>query len=82
MIHMIGIDDGVLFSAFRYALGRRTYVVAETAKAIKMNVTRIQPKLRTKMIEEIEEAIRDGYAGMQMDIDEWHGVVEALKAAS
>jgi hypothetical protein len=82
MMHMIGIDDGVLFNAFRYSLGRRTYVVAETAKAIKMNVSRIQPKLRIKMIEEIEEAIRDGHAGMQMDIDEWRGVAEALKAAS
>lgn len=81
MMHMIGIDDGVLFSAFRYSLGRRTYVVSETAKAIKMNVSRIQPKLRQRMIEEIEEAIRDGHAGMQMDIDQWQGVVEALRGA-
>lgn len=81
MMHMIGIDDGILFNAFRYSLGRRTYVVSETAKAIKMNVSRIQPKLRTKMIEEIEEAIRDGHAGMQMDVDEWRAVAEALKAA-
>ncbi len=77
--NMITIGDGVLVCAFRYALGRRTYVVSEVCDAIKQNATKIQPKLRDLMMEEISEAINTDRAGDDMDVRLWRECQEALQ---
>lgn len=69
--HQVVVDDGVLFCAFRYALGRRTYVVSEVCEAITQNTGAIQRKLRNLMIKEITEAIDGNHAGDDMDIKQW-----------
>jgi len=77
--NQVVVDDGVLFCAFRYALGRMTYVVFEVCEAIKQNADHIQPKLRHKMVEEITEAIEKGAAGMDCDVEHWKDCRIALQ---
>lgn len=73
------VSDGVLFCAFRYALGRMTYVVPEVAEAIEQNLHNIQPKLRHLMVKEISEAIEAKSAGMDMDVDRWKSCRKAIQ---
>jgi hypothetical protein len=61
----------VLVGAFRYALGRSTYVVDSTCNVIEA-MTPDMPTGQLSLIErEIEKAIKDKAAGMQMDVDRW-----------
>lgn len=61
----------VLVGAFRYALGRSTYVVDSTCNVLEA----MSPDLPTgqlSLIErEIERAIKEDAAGMQPDKDRW-----------
>lgn len=72
-------QDITIGCAFRYALGRSTYVVSSVASEIEENVERISIKTRHRMIAEIEEAITNKTAGMQMDVERWwqcRGIIE------
>lgn len=51
----VNVDDGVLVSAVRYALGRHTYVVKETCDSVRDNLRLIQRKLLVVMIRDIDE---------------------------
>lgn len=69
---MMTLDEDITIGcAFRYALGRSTYVVSSVASEIERNVERISAKTRRRMIAEIDEAIADNNAGMQMDVRQW-----------
>ncbi len=61
----------VIIGAFRYALGRMTYVVDSTCNVIEA----VAPDLPVGQLDliqrEIQEAILHKSAGMQMDIDRW-----------
>ena len=71
------VDEVVLISAFRYALGRATYVVSEVAKAIECNMDRLSPNMIRLIIKEISEA---EYLGMQMDAEVWTDLKNKLKS--
>lgn len=75
-------NEDILFWAFRYALGRMTYCVADVAEAIIVNAPYLQKKTRYQIIREITDAIMRKQAGIDMDVERWREVVAALKTAN
>lgn len=61
----------VITCAFRYALGRMTYVVDSVATAIEAVITELDTNQLSLMSNEIDEAIKDKSIGMDMDKDRW-----------
>ena len=72
-------QDILLFCAFRYALGRKTYVVGAICDILRANWDHM-PENRKKMFKkEIHEAVRMGFAGSEViDVPEWKSIL-ALK---
>jgi len=64
-------EEIVLTCAFRYALGRMTYVVDSVASEIERNVGILPGKDLHLYIKEIDEAEKQNALGMQMDADRW-----------
>ena len=77
----VGLDDlnTLSFGAFRYALGRTTYVVDMTCKSLIRNAKHIRRDIRGAISREINTAILLDNAGMECDIIEWRKVLEAFK---
>ena len=72
-------QDILLFCAFRYALGRQTYVVSTVADIIKANWDHMPQSRRNMFRKEIEEAIEKGYAGsVNIDVPEWLSVIHMI----
>lgn len=68
-------QDILLFCAFRYALGRRTYVVGTIVEILKNNWDHM-PKSRREMFKkEIREAIDSDMCGSKYDIEEWEVIL-------
>ena len=65
----------LLFCAFRYALGRRTYVVGTISNIIKANWVHMHQIDREKYKLEIRGAIKDGLAGSKYDIKSWEQIL-------
>jgi hypothetical protein len=71
------IDEDILFYAFRYALGRSTYVVSDVVLAILRNWKELGEDAKQLMKKEIlEYRERNGLCGMQMDDDEWQKILD------
>jgi hypothetical protein len=69
---MMTLDEDITIGcAFRYALGRMTYVVDSVASEIERNIDSISLKTRRRLISEIDEAIEENHAGMQCDVERW-----------
>ena len=66
----------ILFMAFRYALGRKTYAVGIIVDEIIDRWETLDDVDRTQYKKEIQEAINAGRAGMDMDIIEWERILE------
>lgn len=64
-------EDITIVCAFRYALGRMTYVVDSVASEIELNIERISTKSLHLIRKEIETALKENHAGMQMDVERW-----------
>lgn len=64
-------EDITIGCAFRYALGRRTYVVDSVASEIERQVQEISTKTLTRLVAEIDAVDPDGGLGMKMDADRW-----------
>lgn len=77
---MIEISSGeledLLVCSFRYALGRRSYVSGTIANLLIKYKNNLTKRQQYQICAEINEAIPDGRAGMQMDIHEWIRVTE------
>lgn len=72
-------QDILLFCAFRYALGRQTYVVGAIADIIKANWNHMPQSRRDMFRKEIEEAIEKGYAGsVNIDVPEWLSILHMV----
>jgi len=71
-------EDITIVCAFRYALGRQTYVVSSVANEVKRLAQQISIKSRHLIIREIKEAVDAGHAGHQMDVDEWQACRQYL----
>lgn len=64
-------EEIVLACAFRYALGRMTYVVDSVASEIERQAHRLPRKDLIRYANEIVIAIKDKHAGMDMDVKRW-----------
>ena len=77
----------IIFCAFRYALGRRTYIVSTVANFIRDNIQYIQTRDIELMIKEIEEKNKthshgDTFyhdLGDPCDVKVWLGLKKRLK---
>lgn len=68
----------IIVCAFRYALGRMTYVPSIVAEFIKTNIDKIETMDIMLMIKEITEYGYDGYLGMVCDAVLWTNLREFL----
>lgn len=74
------VPEDVLFYAFRYALGRRTYAVADVASELRAHASTLSNKTKLLIIKEIEEAdMKPEGLGMDMDRKEWLRVIDTFK---
>ena len=69
-------QDILLFCAFRYALGRRTYVPSVIEKIIIGNWENMPPITREKFKNEIREALDSHRAGDTYDEDGWMRILD------
>jgi hypothetical protein len=70
-------QDIVLFCAFRYALGRQTYVVGSVARVIRSNWEWMPKSRREFYKKEIREAIEHNDAGnVIIDVPEWRKILD------
>lgn len=66
------LDDEIILScAFRYALGRMTYVVGTVADRLIKEYENIHPETRKFYVSDIEEADAKNNLGMDFDKKEW-----------
>jgi len=72
----------VTLAAFRYALGRSTYIVSEMVQWIMENWKYIQPETKQIIIEETEAAIKIGSCGEECDQKEWERLLEFMNKKS
>jgi hypothetical protein len=71
-----GDDVAVLISAFRYALGRATYITGIVAGAILDNWHTLGPDCRNLIIKEILDAKERNQVGHDCDWTQWKRILE------
>jgi len=71
--------DILAFSAFRYALGRKTYITASVSHILMAQAEHLEDNTRQLIIREIKGSIERGEAGMSMDADEWSYLAKYLE---
>ena len=69
-------QDIILFCAFRYALGRSTYVVGTISDIIIANWDHMTPLRRQLYKNEIREAITHNKCGWECDVKDWNRILE------
>ena len=75
-------DRLIMICAFRYALGRMTYVPGHTVDWLLANLPRLSKGDRDLLAREIDEAARLQRLGMSCDVATWSRLREALGPAS
>ncbi len=65
------LQDEIIFYAFRYCLGRRTFAVSDMVEYLLNNWNDISKRVRDKITEEITTAIKRNEAGMDCDVRQW-----------
>ena len=73
-------DDLMVISAFRYSLGRASYVVGACVDWIITYWPKLQGNTRRLIVREIKEAFKKGAYGMEMDKKAWQMVLERADA--
>lgn len=73
---MLSLNEEIVLScAFRYALGRMTYVVPAVCAELKRNYNQLSVNTKKRIAKEIQEYQNEhGEVGMDMDNDEWNKV--------
>ena len=67
--------DDIIFFAFRYCLGRRTYAVSMMVDYLLENWSNLPKNIRDKIKKEIEGAIKNDEAGADYDIEKWRKIL-------
>ena len=67
----VSVTPDILFFAFRYALGRRTFTPSIVAKEIKNNIKVLPTSDLNNMATEIMEAWAVGCLGDECDVKTW-----------
>lgn len=68
-----------VYSAFRYALGRMTYIVSSICDVLIFLEPELSNSTKEKIIKEIDDAIINSHAGMKMDVEQWTRVKNAFQ---
>lgn len=66
----------ILHCAFRYALGRMTYIVGFVADAVCHAWPQMDERQRAMIVREIKEELGRGAGGMEMDRRQWQRVLD------
>lgn len=69
-------QDILMFCAFRYALGRRTYVVGTIVDILEANWGHMHSSRREMFKKEIREAMDKDRAGSVWDVQDWERILE------
>lgn len=75
---MIQVEESIVFWAFRYALGRMTYVVGDVGDHIIRNAELFSDEFKKNVIGEIREKEYKNELGMEMDKTKWLEVKRVL----
>ena len=69
-------QDILMVCAFRYALGRQTYVVGSICDILKANWENMPTSRREFFKNEIREAVNKGWAGSELiDVPQWNSIL-------
>ncbi len=71
MSKKLNLSEDILFMAFRYALGRTTYVVSEIVETLTEQWDNLSHSTQLLIISEIKDAIDSDNAGHEMDKSKW-----------
>jgi hypothetical protein len=82
MSEFVRIDSVVLMYAFRYALGRQSYAVADVAKMLIEQRAQLRNDWRQKIVDEIDLAISEDRAGAESDVAIWRSVAVMMSLSS
>ncbi len=74
-----GRDQLMITAAHRYYLGRSAYIVDDCCRWLKAHWENLNEDVRKRIIEETEEAIEKGCAGMEMDVETWKQLMSDIK---
>ena len=74
----IEVEPALVMCAFRYALGRRSYMVGLVADEVDRVKDKLSFHVKDRMIDEIMEAIDDEAAGDPCDVQTWQGLKQKL----
>lgn len=72
-------DRLIAIAAFRYALGRASYIVSHVADWLIANRDQLSAHDRALIVREIDEAAMIGRLGHDCDIRDWERVREAMQ---
>ena len=75
-------EECVWHFALRYALPRTSTASTIVSEFIRANMGRIDPRTLRQMAEEIEEAIRRGWAGHAIDVTIWRRLADEIHSAT
>lgn len=70
----IKISEPTLMASFRYALGRKTYIVSEVVENILKNWNQLSEKIKINMRKEIKDATDNDNIGDQIDLEQWNKI--------
>lgn len=73
-----GHHNLMVLAAFRYCLGRRTYMVSWCVEWLIMYWKEIDSHTKKMVVEEIKEAIEKHWAGDECDVDEWRKILRII----
>lgn len=68
------VDHEILFCAFRYALGRATYISSVVADSLIEHGGVLSDGFKNSVCKEIQQAFADGSAGWDCDMQSWNRV--------
>ena len=82
---MISPDEHILISAVRYALGRQSYIVGDTAKYVALKQKTLSKECIDIIIRDIEEEMERYHSvgqtlGMECDERTWKNLLNQLKS--
>lgn len=71
-----GFQNLMVLAAFRYCLGRRTYIVGSCVDWLIKYWQEIDAYTKIMIIQETEEALQKGVAGDSCDVDDWKALLD------
>jgi len=72
----VTVDDGMMISAVRYALGRATYIVWDTCREVRAVWSDCSENTRRVIRRDVEDALPTGPQGTSIDDDEWRSLLQ------